>query len=169
MKGVDVLLKAIAELNALGLKTTCTVVGDGPLKEQLQETAQTLGVAGQTVFAGVCADPADYLKKASFFVLPSRSEGMPNVLLEAMACGLPIIATSVGGIPDIIRDGCNGLVIAPDDVPALRLALTSLMTDHDLVRRLGKQARKDAEEHFSIDKVADAYLSLYQTITTQNN
>ncbi len=169
MKGVDVLLKAIAELNSRGLKTTCTVVGDGPLMEHLQETAQALGVAGQTVFAGACADPVDYLKKASFFVLPSRSEGVPNVILEAMACGLPIIATSVGGIPDIIQDGCNGLLIAPDDVPALSLALTKLLTDHDLVCRLGKQARMDAEEYFSIDKVADAYLSLYQIITTQKN
>ena len=169
MKGVDVLLKSIGELNALGLKAACTIVGDGPLKEHLQKTAQKLGVARQIVFVGACADPVDYLMKASVFVLPSRSEGMPNVILEAMGCGLPIIATSVGGIPDIIKDGDNGLLIPPDDVPALSRTLATLLTDHDLAGRLGKQARMDAEEHFSIDKVADEYLSLYQTLTTQKN
>jgi glycosyltransferase involved in cell wall biosynthesis len=168
MKGVDILLKSIASSHTGDNQISCCIVGDGPFKKTLQQLACELDIADKVTFAGACTNVLPYLQKASCFVLPSRSEGMPNVLLEAMACGLPIIATSVGGIPDIITDGRNGLLIPPDDVPALSLALANVLTDHDLARRLGKQASMDAEKHFSIDKVADAYLALYHTLTTQN-
>jgi glycosyltransferase involved in cell wall biosynthesis len=94
---------------------------------------------------------------------------MPNVLLEAMACEVPIIATSVGGIPDIIKDGRNGLLIPPDDVQALSLALATLLQDRDLADRLGKQARMDVEKFYSLDKMTDRYLELYRVITSKNN
>ena len=169
MKGVDILLKSIASSHTGDNQISCSIVGDGPFKKTLQQLACELDIADKVIFAGACTNVLPYLQKASCFVLPSRSEGMPNVLLEAMACEVPIIATSVGGIPDIIKDGRNGLLIPPDDVQALSLALATLLQDRDLADRLGKQARMDVEEHFSIDKVADAYLALYHTLTTQNN
>ena len=167
MKGVDILLKSIASLQTGGNKISCDIIGDGPLKKALQQLACELGIADKVTFAGACTNVLPYLQKASCFVLPSRSEGMPNVILEAMACGLPIIATLVGGIPDIITDGRNGLLIPPDDVPALSLALAKLLADRNLANRLGKQAGMDAEEHFSIDKVADVYFALYHGLTVQ--
>jgi glycosyltransferase involved in cell wall biosynthesis len=93
---------------------------------------------------------------------------MPNVLLEAMACALPIIATAVGGIPDIIQHGRNGVLIPPDDVEALASALCSLTADHDFASRLGNQARRDAEEFFSLEKVTERYICLYNTLLTNN-
>ena len=165
MKGVDILLEAIAELKKRGLKTTCTIVGDGPIKEGLQSLTRKLNIESQVVFAGTCSDIVRHLHTAAVFVLPSRSEGMPNVVLEAMACGVPVIAASVGGIPDIIQNGRNGLLIAPDDIKALSSALASLFTDPDLAARIGTQARMDAESLFSLDRITDAYLALYQTLT----
>ncbi len=169
MKGVDILLKSIASLQTGDSKISCDIIGDGPCRKTLQQLACELDIADKVTFAGACANIVPYLHKASCFVLPSRSEGMPNVILEAMACGLPIIATLVGGTPDIIKDEYNGLLIPPDDIPALSFALTRMLADRNLANRLGKQARMDAEEHYSIDKVADAYIALYHGLTVQND
>jgi glycosyltransferase involved in cell wall biosynthesis len=91
---------------------------------------------------------------------------LPNVILEAMACGLPIIATAVGGIPDIIQHDRNGLLIPPDDAGALREAVLRLLADPDLAARLGRQARADAEQRYSIETITDAYLALYARISS---
>lgn len=162
MKGVDVLLASIAELRARGVTCCCTIVGDGPSKKELEQRAAALALNGQVVFTGPRPDIVSYLHQASAFVLPSHSEGMPNVILEAMACGLPIVATAVGGIPDIIQNGRNGLLIPPGDAAALAAALAALLNDADLAARLGSQARSDAECRYSITSVVDRYLMLYQ-------
>jgi glycosyltransferase involved in cell wall biosynthesis len=162
MKGVDILLKAISDLREGGIRTFCTIVGDGPIKKDLQNYARALAIDDQVVFPGTCSDIVPYLQQASVFVLPSHSEGVPNVILEAMAFALPIIATAVGGIPDIIQDGRNGLLIPPADSAALRLALARLLSDQDLAAKLGTQARRDAESCYSLNKIVDKYLELYQ-------
>jgi len=164
MKGVDILLGAIAELNNQGITSSCTIAGDGPDREALMNLTRKLRIEKQVVFAGTCSDIVRHLHTAAVFVLPSRSEGMPNAVLEAMACGVPIIATSVGGIPDIIQNGSNGLLIAPDDIQALSSALASLFTDADLAARIGKRARMDAESLYSLDRTTDAYLALYHDL-----
>ena len=168
MKGVDILLEAIAELKKSGIKCSCTIAGDGPSKESLQNLAGKLHIENQVVFAGTCSDIVRHLQAAAVFVLPSRSEGMPNAVLEAMACGVPIIATSVGGVPDIIQNGRNGLLIAPDDIRALSSALASLFTDPELAARIGTRARMDAESLFSLDRITDVYLALYQNLIRQH-
>ncbi len=167
MKGVDILLEAIAELKKNGITCSCTIVGDGPGKENLQNAAGKLHIENQIVFAGTCSDIVRHLHTAAVFVFPSRSEGMPNAVLEAMACGVPVIATSVGGIPDIIQNGRNGLLVAPDDSRALSSALASLLTDPDLAAALGSRARMEAESLYSLDRITDAYRALYRDIIRQ--
>lgn len=168
MKGVDVLLQCLASLRLKNSVLPCDILGTGPLKETLQTMAADLQIADQVNFPGSITTILPYLQRASCFVFPSRSEGMPNVLLEAMACALPIIATAVGGIPDIIQHGRNGVLIPPDDVEALASALCSLTADHDFASRLGNQARRDAEEFFSLEKVTERYICLYNTLLTNN-
>ncbi|MBN2105977.1 MAG: glycosyltransferase family 4 protein [Deltaproteobacteria bacterium] len=164
MKGVDILLEAIAELKKRGYSPSCTIAGDGPDRDDLMHLAKKLNIANQVVFAGTCSDIVRHLHAAAVFVLPSRSEGMPNAVLEAMACGVPIIATSVGGIPDIIQNGRNGLLIAPDDIEALSAALASLFADTELAARIGSRARRDAEALYSLDRTTGAYLELYHDL-----
>lgn len=164
MKGVAVLLEALARLRESGVHCRCTVVGDGPAKEELQHLAGALALDGVVDFPGTCSDIVPRMQEASIFVLPSHSEGTPNVLLEAMACGLPIIATAVGGVPDIIQDGRNGLLIAPADSEALCSALERLHAGYDFARRLGAQARRDAEERYGLDAITGAYIDLYRTL-----
>jgi glycosyltransferase involved in cell wall biosynthesis len=164
MKGVDILLEAIAELGKRGYRPSCTIAGDGPDKADLIHLSRKLHIEHQVVFAGTCSNIVRHLHTAAVFVLPSRSEGMPNAVLEAMACGVPIIATSVGGIPDIIQNGRNGLLIAPDDIQALSSALASLFTDAALAARIGNRARIDAETLYSLDRITDTYLALYHDL-----
>jgi glycosyltransferase involved in cell wall biosynthesis len=164
MKGVDILLNAIAELKKRGIESSCTIVGDGPIKQDLQSLSGKLHIENQVSFAGTCSDIVRHLHNAAIFVLPSRSEGMPNVILEAMACGIPVIATSVGGIPDIIQNGRNGLLVAPDDIQALSSAIATLFSDPDLADRIGNRARMDAESLFSLDRITGAYLALYKNL-----
>lgn len=168
MKGVDVLLHCLSSLRLKNIILPCDILGTGPLKETLQTLAADLHIADQVNFPGAIHEILPYLQRASCFVFPSRSEGMPNVLLEAMACALPIIATSVGGIPDIIHHGRNGLLIPSDDIEALASALLRLISDHELSARLGNQARRDAEEFFSLEKVTSQYICLYNNLLTNN-
>jgi glycosyltransferase involved in cell wall biosynthesis len=166
MKGVDVLLRCLASLRLKNIMPPCDILGTGPLKETLQTMAADLQIANQVNFPGAIHEVLPYLQRASCFVFPSRSEGMPNVLLEAMACALPVIATSVGGIPDIIQHDRNGLLIPSDDVEALTSALLRMLSDNDLAARLGNQGRRDAEEYFALEKVTDQYISLYTNLMT---
>ncbi len=161
MKGVDVLLEALAQLREMGIPCRCTIVGDGPAKKDLQRHAGSLGLDGMVVFTGTCSDISSRMQQAAIFVLPSHSEGTPNVLLEAMACGLPIVATEVGGIPDIIHSGSNGLLVPPADSAALCSALATLLNDREQAGDLGKKARRDAESCYSLHAAVTAYTELY--------
>lgn len=165
MKGIDVLLEAVALLIAQRQGVTCDIVGNGPLKDDLEKKAAALGIGHAVHFAGERLQVGPFFDRAGCFILPSRSEGMPNVILEAMASGLPVIATAVGGIPDIIHHGRNGLLIGPDDAGALAGAVSQLLADPGLGGRLGRQAREDARERYAIDRIADAYLRLYAAIS----
>jgi glycosyltransferase involved in cell wall biosynthesis len=105
-----------------------------------------------------------YLQAADLFVLPSRAEGLSNALLEAMAAGLPVVATRVGGTADVIISGENGLLVPPEDASALAEALTSLFQNTARKEELGCAARRTVETRYAISSVAACYLELYQRL-----
>jgi glycosyltransferase involved in cell wall biosynthesis len=163
-KGVHVLLQAFKKLVDKGLRARLDIIGDGPERSSLEKTAHRLGIDRCVVFHGEQQNIVGFLREASVFVLPSYAEGLPNVLLEAMACALPVVATRVGGNVDIIEDGQNGMLVDCNDPEQLSRALQAVSEDRDRAKKLGAAARKTIESRFSIEQVADQYCNLYKEL-----
>jgi glycosyltransferase involved in cell wall biosynthesis len=156
VKGVPVLLDATATLTDIpGLRLT--LIGDGPDRAALQARATALGLAGNVTFAGyqTSAAVAALLKTADALVLPSFAEGLPVVLMEAMATSLPVIATQIAGIPELVRDAENGRLVPPGNAPALAAAIRDILSDAARARAMGQagQARV-AADHDSATEAA---------------
>ena len=142
-KAQDVLLEAFAQVVAKKAEWNLVIVGDGPRKQDLLEQASSLGIADRVEWADWTSDIGSYYKNAGIFVLPSRYEGMPNVLLEAMSFGLPSIVTDASPGPlEHVVDGENGLVVPVEDVNRLASAIVRLAESCDLRDRLGTAARE---------------------------
>ncbi len=137
------------------------LVGDGGLRKSLEEQVKRKGLSACATFAGIRTDINKLLPGADLFVMSSKSEGLPVALLEAMACGLPVIATSVGGIPEVVENGKNGLLVPPGDSNALAAEIDRALNDLELARQLGRNARKMVEQSFSRDKMVGEYTNLY--------
>ena len=141
-KGIDVLIRALGQTVGAARDWTLTVVGDGPEREALEFQAQQAGLKEQVQFLGFRSDPQKFLLQAGVFVLPSRFEGMPNALLEAMAAGLGVVVTDASPGPlEVVVNGVSGLVVPSDDPCALADALDRLAADPLLRERLGAAAR----------------------------
>jgi glycosyltransferase involved in cell wall biosynthesis len=160
VKGVDILLQAWARVVVL-YPARLTILGEGQEFESLRNLATDLKIAGCVDFIGDCDDIAPYLAKADVYIQPSRNEGLPNAVIEAMAAGLPIVASSVGGNKDLVIDGSTGLLVKPESTEELALAVCSLFSDRVLIRRMGDLACGRAVEQYSIENVVSRLLSLY--------
>ena len=158
-KGVYDLLAAVAALAPQFPAIRLAVGGDGDLA-QLRARAAQLGIAERLEILGWIGaqDKADQLARAAVFCLPSHAEGLPMAMLEAMAVGKAVLVAQVGGIPEAVADGDNGLLVAPRDVPALTAALARLLSDQAMRERLGARARQTVADRFST-QVASATLS----------
>jgi glycosyltransferase involved in cell wall biosynthesis len=165
MKGVQVLLEAFKTVKEAGVIAHLSIIGDGPDRETLIGRARQAGIADSVSFCGEIVDIKPFLEKTAVFVLPSLSEGLSNVLLEAMACGLPIVATRVGGNIDLILDGENGILVETEKSNQLSVAMKKILQDKALAKKLGSEARKTVEQRFSLISIADRYLSLYRELT----
>jgi glycosyltransferase involved in cell wall biosynthesis len=163
-KGIDVLLQAWCLVHQQAPQARLIIVGDGGLRFQLECLAKALGIADSVEFTGLQSDIPAQLHRGSLAVLPSRWEGMPNALLEAMACGLPGVATRVSGSEDIIQHGVNGLLVESEDYRDMARALLTLLHDPLLAQKYGQAARKTVERHYSLEQVMDRYVELYQRI-----
>ncbi len=160
-KGLDVLLEALGRLP----ESAClevTIVGDGPLRRDLTAQAARLGLDRMVRFAGWVsrADMPDLLRRADAFVFPSRDEGMPNALLEAMASGLAVAATRIAGNEELVEEGETGFLVPPDDPASLAVALARLAGDRNLCWRLGRAGREKVVREYSWRAVAEAYAGL---------
>jgi len=162
-KGHATLLKSVALLRDSDVTPLMLVVGDGPEWEALELQAQQLGLGpSQVRFLGARSDVDRILSAADFFVLPSDTEGLPLSVLEAMAHGLPIVASRVGGIPEIIETSDHGLLVPPGDSEALAEAIRSLIDDPVLRRNLSIAARARVNTEFSIANTLENYDRLYR-------
>ena len=165
VKNHQLLIKAFARLNHEQHPLCLFFIGDGPERGSLAALRDTLPCRDRIHFLGRRDDVADILHAMDIFVLPSRSEGVCNALLEAMATGLPIVATAVGGNTELIQDGATGLLVPSDDEDALVHALTMFLEDVSGMRgQIGMNARKRSEEVFSLRRMVKAYESLYLSL-----
>lgn len=160
-KGLDVLLAALSRLPGEAC-FEMTVVGDGPLRRELSSLAARLGLSGKVRFAGWVSrvDMPEVLRRADAFVFPSRDEGMPNAVLEAMASGLAVAATRIAGNEELVEDGRTGFLVAPEDAAGLADVLARLVADRNLCWRLGRAGRDKVVAEFSWRAVAEAYVAL---------
>lgn len=172
-KGFDVLLDACALLAADGRRFHCTIVGEGPAEGALRTRIGALGLADRVTMAGPV--PQDDLvavyRGSDAFVLPATvtadgdSDALPTVLLEAMACGLVVVTTPVGGIAELVTDGADGLLVPSDDAPALAATLARLLDDPDLAARLGAAGRRTAVERFDHGDLVARLAGLLAAVT----
>jgi len=164
MKGVHNLIEAFNGLIKEGMNAYLTIVGDGPDREKLENLASVSGLNDHLSFCGEIKGVVSLLQESTMFVLPSLSEGLSNVVLEAMACGLPVVATNAGGTTDIIKDGINGILVEPDNVGQLCNAMKKIIVNKSMAEQLGNEARKTVEIHFSMEQVVTKYLKLYEEL-----
>lgn len=178
VKGHDVLLKALALLRDEELEHTATadprmagapirvlVAGDGDERDNIHGLAKELKLGPEWVtFLGFRKDVPDLLAGVDFFVLPSRMEGLPLSILEAMARGLPVVVTPVGGVPEVVTDSVHGILVPVDDPRALAEAIGRLAESPELCKRLGEEGKRRVEEDFSFDRMAEKYEDLYMRV-----
>ena len=161
-KGIDLLLEALAEL--ADIPWELSVVGDGPQRPTLESMAAQLGLVDRVRFHG-WQDGDDLVaryRRANIFVYPSRHEGMPNAVLEAMGCGLPVLASAIAGNEELVLPEETGVLVPPEDVGAVRAALRALLPDAARRQRMGAAARVRVQEHYTWAGVARQYLELLE-------
>jgi Glycosyl transferases group 1 len=163
-KGVDTLLRAWQLVHEQAPGARLIIVGRGALRDHLERLAEDLGIAPSVEFSGLQHDVPAQLHRGAVAVLASRWEGMPNAVLEAMACGLPCVATRVSGTEDIIQPGVTGLLVEPEDYPGLAASLLTLLQNPALAQEYGRAARAAVEQSYSHERVTDAYAALYQQL-----
>lgn len=162
IKTVGLLLEAIALLSRDGIKATLTVVGDGSEREKLEAQCKSLGLADLVTFVGWQRDVSAWILRAGCLVLPSSEEGLPVTVLEAMALGRPVVATRVGGTPEVVADGVTGLLVEHGDPGALARALAALVSDGERAAELGRAGHRRALSEFSLEATAAHYHRLYE-------
>ncbi|MFO0891829.1 MAG: glycosyltransferase family 4 protein [Isosphaeraceae bacterium] len=140
------------------------LIGPGNDREALTERANELGIGGRVQFVGAVADPAEHLRAADLFVLPSVAEGMSNSLLEAMATGLPCVVSGIGGNTDLVADGQTGRLVSSATPDAWAETLVELLEDGQQAARLGRAARRRIDEGFSLRVVVDRYVAIYLSL-----
>lgn len=161
-KGYGVFLKALRLLKIDHYEYTALIVGSGPLKKEIKKEAAELGLEDRVILLGRSDRVPELMAAADLLVLSSLWEGLPGVVLEAMASELPVVATAVGGTPELVVEEENGYLVAPGEAEELAAALAKVLNlPEDLRVKLGRKGRKKVEELFSLDKMVTSYEKLY--------
>jgi len=170
-KGPDILIKAMPRILKNVYDTKLVIVGDGVMRNELNNLAEKLKISERVKFTGFVhkSEKVLYYKSADVLVLPSLYEVFGIVNLEAMACNVPIVASKIGGIPDVVKDGENGLLVPPRDSEALADAIIYLLKNKDIRERMGENGRKLVEEKYTWKKVAEETDKLYLSLMMQKN
>jgi glycosyltransferase involved in cell wall biosynthesis len=160
VKGVDVLIDAAA----LVPTARFALAGEGPERTALERQIAGLDIGDRVTLLGWREDAGDLMRAADVFVVPSRGDGLSLSLLEALAVGTPVVITRVGGLPEAIEDGVNGLIVDPDDPPALAAAIRSLLADAAMRERLAAAGQQAFTERFSADAMAAGIEAVYESV-----
>lgn len=160
-KGLDILLQACSELKKRGHDFVLHIIGDGPIRKELEQMAVDLNVYEETIFYGYMLHPEEFMPFFDIFVLPSRAESFGSVFAEAALSWVSLVGTNVGGISEQIEDGVNGLLIPVDDVTALVETLERLITDTDLRYKLAEAAFAKAKKTYSLTRVIKQLKTIY--------
>lgn len=160
-KGIDTLLKACVELKNRGHEYVLHIIGDGPSRSDLEKMAQDLGIYNETIFYGYTLHPEEFMPFFDIFVLPSRAEAFGSVFAEAALSCLALVGTNVGGIPEQIEDGVNGLLVNPNDEIALADALEKVISDPAYRYELSRSAWDKAKSLYSLTRVANELKKTY--------
>lgn len=165
VKRWDRLLKVVQKVKSVGAgNVRFRIAGAGPLRHALEKLACDLGISRAVDFLGATHDIPEFLRGAKFLVHTSESEGCPNVVMEAMACGVPVLAMEAGDIPYLVEEGITGFVVRQDEEEALADRIRLLLDDESLCRRMGQAARAKAEREFSLQRLVSETLNVYRTV-----
>jgi glycosyltransferase involved in cell wall biosynthesis len=163
-KGIETLLDALPSVLAAHPAVRLAIAGTGVDRDSLESRARALGVAEAVRFLGFARDSASVLRGADVFVSASWAESFPYVILEAMAIGVPTVATRVGGVGEALRDGDTGLLVAPRDAPALARAISALISDRGRADEMGDRARSEVRARFTRERMLDGLASVYRDV-----
>jgi glycosyltransferase involved in cell wall biosynthesis len=164
VKGTDDVLLAFRQLRERGVDACLCLVGDGPDRSAVERRAHELGIMRNTLFLGFQRDVAPYYAAFDALLLPSLSEGTPVSAIEALAAGRPVVATRVGGVPDVVRDGDDGVLVEPGRVDELASALARLAADPELRRRMGASGRERVLGRYAVGRLVDEMDLLYRSL-----
>jgi glycosyltransferase involved in cell wall biosynthesis len=164
VKRTDDVLLAFRGLRDRGVDATLCMVGDGPDRSQLEERAHELGIVRDTLFLGYQEDVAPYYAAFDALVLPSANEGTPVSAIEALAAGRPVVATRVGGVPDVVRDGEDGFLVEAGATDELAERLERLARDPELRERMGEAGRQRVLPRYAVDRLVDDVDRLYRSL-----
>lgn len=163
-KGLDVMLRACAQLKRKGYPFVLHIIGDGPIRKQLEQMAVDLDLYEETIFYGYVLHPEQFMPFFDIFALPSRAEAFGSVFAEAALCWMALIGTNVGGIAEQIEHGKNGLLVPPDDVDALCAALEQVISDPAYRYELARAAWEKAKQEYSLERVVRHLQRLYEDL-----
>jgi len=163
-KGFEYLLRATRELCAAFPALKVVIVGEGPDRQAIESMVQRFGLQSNVILAGQHSHMPEIYAAMDIFVLPSLNEGLPMTILEAMAASRPVVATRVGAIPKVIKDGETGLLVSPGDADGLQNALERLLTDSDLGRRLGSAGHDWVSRNYTSEAMALKYRQMYDEV-----
>jgi glycosyltransferase involved in cell wall biosynthesis len=161
-KGIEVAVNAVKQLKDKKIKVKLNIIGEGPLKEDLAKLIMQYGLTDRVKLLGNRSDVPQLLKRADIFVMPSLTEGQPIALLEAMSLGMPILATSVGGIPSTARHEKESLLVRPERVNEFATSITRLIGSQQLRRKLGRAAYQRVGEKYSVNSYSDKLIDIYK-------
>jgi glycosyltransferase involved in cell wall biosynthesis len=165
-KGFDVMLQGVAEILREDDRARVVILGEGPERPALERLAENLGVADRVLLPGYRPQARNYLRLFDLFVLPSRTEGLPITLLEAMHAGVPVVATKVGGVPYVLDEGLGGGLVEPGDPRALTAAIRRSVEDRAFASTLAAHAAAQVQARFTSEAMARKYLDLYREVVT---
>jgi glycosyltransferase involved in cell wall biosynthesis len=168
-KGFDQFIDAAALVHEKHPAAGFVLFGDGPLREALAKRIAERKLDGVFILAGFRTDVARFLPFLDVSVLSSHTEGLPNVVMEAMAARVPVVATAVGGTPEVVADGVTGWLVPPRNVAALATRIGELLADEGVRRRMGDAARRRIEDEFTFARVSEQYLELFDRLAERRN
>ena len=167
IKRVEVAVEAVASLRERGVDALLVLVGDGPDRAPAETRARELGIAEHVLFPGTVAEMGPWYRAFDVFLLPSANEGTPVAAIESLAAGTPVVASRVGGVPDVVREGEDGFLVAAGDVDGFADRLEQLARDPELRRRMGEAAAPRARARYAVARLIDDVDLLYAELLAE--